>query len=107
MTSARVCPARDFGGELIVNPSCIGPVMFRFDERIALLKLVEQRLELVDGGKTVDDDPAFFFRALAELLLPILALQPLVLLERRSRALGRNREMEMPARNRSNENTKS
>ena len=33
-----------FRGELIVHPGCIGPVMFRLDERIALLKLFEQRL---------------------------------------------------------------
>ena len=71
-------PGARFGGELIEHPGRIGPILFRFDERIALLKLFEQRLELVDGGKTIDDDPAFFFRALAELLLPLLALQPLV-----------------------------
>ena len=71
-------PGARFGGELIEDPGGIGPIVFRFDERIALVKLFEQRLELVDGGKTVDDDPAFFFRALAEFLLPLLALQPVV-----------------------------
>ena len=79
-----------FGGELVEHPGGIGPVVFRLDKRIALLKFFEQRLELVDGGKTVDDNPAFFFRALAELLLPILALQSVVELERRRRALGKN-----------------
>ena len=100
-------PGARFGGELIENPGCVGPIVFWFDERIALLKFFEQRLELVDGGKTVDHDPAFFFGALAELLLTILALQPLEELEWRSRALGQTERWKCQRDHRNNENTRS
>jgi hypothetical protein len=80
-------PGARFGGELVEHPGGIGAVVFRLDERIALLKLVEQRFELVDRGKTIYYDPAFFFRAIAEFLFPFLAFQSVKLFERRSRAL--------------------
>jgi hypothetical protein len=65
-------PGARFGGELVEYSGGIGAVVFRLDERIALVKLVEQRLELIDRSKTIDDDPAFFSRAFAEFLFPVL-----------------------------------
>ena len=62
--------------------------MLRLDKRISLLKFLEQRRELVDSGKAVDYDPAFFLGAVTELLLPFFAPQPAILLEDRSCALG-------------------
>ena len=80
-------PGARFGGELVEHSGRIGAVVFRLDERIALVKLVEQRLELIDRSKTIDDDPAFFFRAFAEFLFPLLALEAVKWFERRRRAL--------------------
>ena len=55
--------------------------MLRLDKRISLLKFLEQRRELVNSGKAIDDDLTFFLGAFAELLLPFFPLQPLVWLE--------------------------
>src|SRR5574341_1144495 len=69
-------PGARFSGELVEDPGGVGPIMLGLEEGIAGLKLGKQRLKLIDGGKTINHDPAFFFCALTELLLAIFALQP-------------------------------
>ncbi len=48
------------------------------DERILFLKFVEQGLELIDGGKAVNDDPPLFFGAVDQLLFALPAAQAVV-----------------------------
>src|SRR5688572_15805051 len=71
-------PRARFGRELVEDAGSVGAVVFRSDERILLLKLIEQRLQLVDGGKTINDDFAFFFGAFDELLFAFFALEAVV-----------------------------
>jgi hypothetical protein len=52
-----------FGGELIENPGRISSIVLGSYERVFFLKLVEQRLQLIDGCKTINDNLAFLFGA--------------------------------------------
>jgi hypothetical protein len=67
-------PGAGFSRELVENAGSIGAVVFRSDKRVFLLKLIEQRLKLVDGGKTINDDFAFFFSPFDEFLFAFFAL---------------------------------
>jgi hypothetical protein len=71
-------PGAGFGCKLVEHARSVAAVVFRSDKRIFFLKFIEQRLQLIDGGKTIDHDLTFFFGALAEFLFALFALQAVV-----------------------------
>src|SRR5512147_368295 len=70
-----------FGRELVENPGRISSVVFRAYKRVSLLKLIKQRLQLIDGRKTVNDNLVFLFGAFDQFLLPVFSAQSVVLLK--------------------------